>query len=314
MNRLDKAFHNFFRRVKAGKKPGFPRYKGKERKIRSFDIPNPIIKRVNKRFVLNVKGIGKFRFKAAQEFGKVKNARIVTTPCRIKVQLLIDEPVMEHKDNRPAIGIDAGISNRFMLSNGDSLPKRERNLGQVVRCQKRVSRAVKGSKSRNKKRYLLAKAWQRVAERERGYLHEAARQLVNEQSSKFYVEDLEINNMVKNHKLAKSIHEQMWGTFVGLLTHKAENAGGFVKKVNPRNTSQRCSNCGMMPNEKLTLKDREYKCQFCGLVKDRDWNAACNILQDGIRNSASLPGGKSAVESMIPVHTEIVSEYAEQYA
>lgn len=85
--------------------------------------------------------------------------------------------------------------------------------------------------------------------------------------------------MVRNHSLARSILEQQWGRFVEMLTYKAESAGGWVVAVDPRGTSQRCSECGAEPDEKIGLEVRLYRCGACGLVMDRDVNAAKNVLR-----------------------------------
>ena len=80
----------------------------------------------------------------------------------------------------------------------------------------------------------------------------------------------------------RNMLEQTWGRFYQLLTYKAENAGGWVKRVNPKNTTQRCSSCGELPEKKLTLRDRMYECKFCGHSMDRDLNASINILREGL--------------------------------
>lgn len=170
-------------------------------------------------------------------------------------------------------------------------PKRERPLRQVKRCQRALSRAVKGSKGGAKRWLALAKTWQRVSERERGHLHEVTADVVKRHGSRLFVEALRIRNMVKNGHLARSIHEQMWNTFMVMLVYKAVNAGGWLQKVNPRNTSQRCSGCGAMPAQKLTLADRVKVCLACGLVLDRDVNAALNVLQVGLSGLSGLSGG-----------------------
>ena len=122
--------------------------------------------------------------------------------------------------------------------------------------------------------------------------HELTRKLVAERSAKFYVEDLRVPNLVKNHHLARAIIEQQWRAFFDMLTYKAESAGGWVRKVNPRHTSQRCSGCGAMPDQRLTLGDRTYLCLTCGLVVERDVNAARNVLQAGL---SGLPGETAPV-------------------
>ena len=211
LNRLHKAFQAFFARVKAGRKAGFPRFKGRVR-VRSFEYPNPPMKRKGKRWVLNVKGVGKFRFK---HDGRLETkpllARIVTTPCRVKVQLLIDTPACDWQDDRAPLGVDVGIKTQATLSDGTQYPKRQRSLVRMKRLQRRVSRTVKGSNRRRKKCLALAKEHQYIQERERGYLHELTRRLVSEKSSRFYIEALRVPNRVRNHKLARSILEQQWG-------------------------------------------------------------------------------------------------------
>ncbi len=136
------------------------------------------------------------------------------------------------------------------LSDGVQAPKRVRSLSR-------------------KKRLALGKEHQRIQERECGYPHELTRKLVAERSAKFYVEDLRVPNLVKNHHLARAIIEQQWGAFFDMLTYKAESAGGWVHEVNPRHTSQRCSGCGAMPDQRLTLGDRTYVCLTCRLVVER---------------------------------------------
>ena len=121
-------------------------------------------------------------------------------------------------------------------------------------------------------------------------------------STSFYIEDIRVPNMVKNHHLARSILEQQWGTFFNMLAYKAESAGGWVREVNPRNTSQRCSDCGALPESRLTLGDRTYVCLECGLVLDRDVNAAQNVLQAGL---LGLPGGTTPVCSEEADHDQV---------
>ena len=120
-------------------------------------------------------------------------------------------------------------------------------------------------------------------------MHELTAHLVRDHGARIYVEDLKIPAMMRNRRLARSIAEQNWGGFVSLLTYKAEEAGGWVRKVPPHHTSQRCSVCGAMPAKKLTLADRTYECGSCGHVEDRDVNAAKNILQVGL--ALHPPGG-----------------------
>ena len=299
--RLDKAFKDFFRRVKAGGKPGFPRFKGVGR-VRSFDVPTFKIHRSGVWNSFVVKGIGRFRFKG-EIGGDAKLVRVVVTARRVKIQVVcaIEKEVSE--DRGDVVGIDVGIKERVVLSTGHMEPKRVVDLGEA-RCRQRVlSRAVKGSVNRGKKRLMLARERQRVREAELGNLHELTANLIKNEGCRFYVEDLQIGNLVKNHSLAKSILEQQWGTLVRLLTYKAESAGGWVRRVDPVNTSQKCSECGCMPSEKLTLKDRIYECEHCGFAGDRDVNAARNILRKGLDEdlppAGNAPGRGKEVDELV---------------
>ena len=293
LKRLDRAFAAFFRRNAAGRTPGFPRFRSKHRGIHSFEVPAPTIRRQGRYNVVSVKGIGKFRF-AGEIDGTPKVLRIVRTPIRVKVQIVVKKEAAEVADlraptGRPPLGIDAGIRYRAALSSGRTVPGRRLDRTELIRRQRILSRARRGSNGRCKKRQALARTWQRVTERERGMLHELTSDLVRGHGARFYVEDLKIPNMMRNGRLARSIAEQNWGTFVLLLTYKAEEAGGWVRKVPPHHTSQLCSACGAMPQKKLTLADRTYECASCGYAEDRDVNAAKNILQVGLR--LHPPGG-----------------------
>ena len=298
LRRLDKAFKRFFSRVKKGANPGFPRFKSRSRGVKSFETHQfRICKAVSWNYI-RIKGIGKFRFKGKLK-GEVKFLRIVKTPIRIKIQLVCERPDIETVDTRAPVGIDLGVLNRISLSNGVQLPKRETNRTKLKTLQRKVSKSVKGSSSKEKKVLALSKEWQRIREKNRGYLHELTSSLIKNQTSKFYVEDLKVKNMTAtggSHKtgLNRSILDQTWGDFNEMLGYKAESAGGFVSKVSPKFTSQTCSNCGHKPNEKIKLSDRTYLCKECGYKKDRDVNAAINVLRVGL--TGTLGGRPEAQE------------------
>jgi putative transposase len=108
-------------------------------------------------------------------------------------------------------------------------------------------------------------------------LHKLSDTLVNSGYTSFAVEDLHIQNMVKNHRLAGSIHNASWNRFIQLLSYKAESAGLGIVKVDAKNTSKECSDCGNI--QEMPLSERTYNCQKCGMSKDRDINASINILK-----------------------------------
>ena len=286
LKRLEKAYQHFFRRG------GFPRFKSHQRGIRSFEWHNPAIRKHGKFNVLLIKGVGRLRFKGEVP-DQIRFVRVVKTACRVKVQVIHAIEAVEPVPSINPIGIDVGIRSRITCSNGFNTGKNELDRTELKRRQRILSKAVKGSNNRRKKRLALAKEWQRVRERERGSLHELTAELVK-QSNTFYVENLNVLNMVKNHRLARSILEANWGTFLELLTYKAESAGGRVVNVDPKDTSQLCSGCGSKPKEKLTLAIRHYRCEYCGYEADRDLNAALNILQRGLGLSSKSGGNSPA--------------------
>ena len=245
---------------------------------------------------MSVKGVGRFKFGRKLPDGEIKMIRVVKTARRVMLQFVMEHPSDPVVDHRPSVGIDVGITNRLALSTGAKEPKRTLERGAIKRRQRRVSRAKRGANNRRKRVLSLRKEWQRVAEKERGYLHELTAGLVRDVSARWVVEDLEIGNMVRNHKLARSILEQQWGKFVELLTYKAESAGGWVTRVDPRGTSQRCNACGSVPEKAIDLSVRTYRCASCGLEIDRDVNAAKNVLSLGLaqRSGGDIPDTPAA--------------------
>ena len=289
LSRLDKAYKSFFRRVKAKEKAGFPRFKSSRRwrTIEINDACRRMLKRQGDKLVLKVKGLPQIEVKPSQELPSntlLKAIRITRKPMRTEVPLSYELPNVETiKEINNPVGIDLGISKRLTLSNGETVERRQIDRKKLIRLQRSVSRKVKGSKNRRKAVSLLAKEWQRLTDKERDYLHRLTSEIV-----KMYdfvaVEKLKTKNMLRNGNLAKSISEQTWGKFITLLNEKAESAGVKIAEVGPKGTSQECSNCGATVEKSLSA--RTHKCD-CGLVMDRDLNAAINILHRGV----SIAGG-----------------------
>jgi putative transposase len=185
------------------------------------------------------------------------------------------------------VGIDMGVSSYVATSDGLTIeaPRSYRKAEKKLKTiQREVSRRKKGSKRRKKSILQLAKAHEKVANQRKDIAHKVARHLVNNYDV-IAVEDLRIKNMVKNHHLAKSIQDSGWGIFFNILAYKAEEAGRLVVMVNPHNTSQTCSGCGSLV--KKTLAVRTHRCPECGLVLDRDVNAARNILAIALKTTGS---------------------------
>ena len=177
--------------------------------------------------------------------------------------------------------MDLGLECFAALSDGTRIENPRIYRGserRLAHLQRSLSRKEKGSRNRMRARLRVARLHERVENRRSDFLHKASRAVADSYGT-VYVEDLKIQNMVRNHRLAKSISDAGWGRFVRMLCYKEEESGGRVVLVNPYGTSQRCSGCG----EKVvkSLSDRVHECPYCGLVLDRDLNAARNILEIG---------------------------------
>lgn len=276
LRRLSRAFDNFFQRVREGKTPGFPRFKGKNR-YDSFTFPQFGFKLIENKLTLAKIGSCRIRLSRPIE-GKIKT-------CTIKRQAdgwfviftVEDEPTPLPKTGH-AVGIDVGLENFATLSTGEIVDN-PRFLRQAERklktAQRRVCRRKRGGTNRRKAVKLLSKKHLKVSNQRKDFCHKLSNQLVKEFDI-IAVEDLNIQNMVKNHHLAKSISDAAWGTFTRILSNKAENAGKSMVKVSAAYTSQDCSRCGHRVRK--TLATREHRCINCGLVLQRDHNAAHNIL------------------------------------
>lgn len=275
--RLDKGFQAFFRRVKSGETPGFPRFKPQQRHD-SFTYPQGGY--AIKGSKLHLSKIGEVKIKLHREpQGKIKTCTIIVKngkyyacfSCEVELRLL---PLSTEQ-----VGVDLGIKHLAVTSEGEMFeaPKRLRlNERKLKQLQRAVSRKQRGSNRRKKAVHLLAKQHERVANQRKDHAHKVSRQLVSRYGLIAF-EQLNVQGMVKNHHLAKSIADAGWNQLVQYTTYKAESAGRMVVQVDPRNTSQLCSSCGTIV--KKTLAVRTHRCEECGYVADRDENAARNILQ-----------------------------------
>ncbi|MCY9665850.1 transposase [Paenibacillus alginolyticus] len=281
VERLDKAYQAFFRRVKNAEKAGYPRFKP-ESQYNSFTYPQSGFSIEGKQLLLSKIGDVRIRLHR-QPQGRIKTCTIIVKndnyyacfSCEVESQRL---PVSEKQ-----IGIDLGVSQLAVTSDGDRIesPKfLRKSEDKLKRKQRAVSKKKHGSNRRRKAVRELAKLHEKVANQRRDYAHKESRKLVNEYGLIAF-EDLNIQRMVKNHRLAKSIVDAGWSGLVQFVTYKAESAGRQVVQVNPYNTSQQCSNCGEIVKKSLAV--RVHQCS-CGYVADRDENAAINILKLALQN------------------------------
>lgn len=278
MRRLDKAFANFFRRVKAKQKPGYPRFKDFDR-FRSIEFPSHGDGIRFKGDRLRVQHVGVVRVKLHRSIaGTIKTVSLKREADKwfVVVSCDLGDVAVPPSDN-PPVGIDVGLKAFLTTSDGESVanPRYLKTaLPELRRKQRSTSRKKKGGRNRRKAREAVAKAHARVANLRREHHHQTALKLVRRYGL-IAVESLSIKNMLGNGRLARAISDVAWGNFLLTLRSKAESAGVAFVEVNPRGTSQECSACGrVVPKD---LSQRRHSCE-CGCSLDRDENAARNIL------------------------------------
>jgi putative transposase len=282
VQRVDRAFQAFFRRVKEGETPGYPRFQGRDR-YNSLTYPQcgngatvdhgflvlSKIGRIAARWSRLLEGTPKtvtISREADGWYACISCAEIPTQPL----------PLTGHET-----GIDLGIEAFATLSNGTRIfhPGWYRKAERALKtAQRRVSCRKRGSHRRRKAVLLLAKAHQTVRRQRQDFHHKTALALVRANDT-IYHENLQPANLVKNHHLAKSINDAGWGAFLIILTDTAAGAGRRVIGVNPAYTSQRCSGCGELVHKGLSV--RWHSCPVCGTSLHRDHNAARNIERAG---------------------------------
>jgi putative transposase len=304
LHRLDKAFAALFRRVKAGERPGYPRFQGHDR-YNSFTYPQ-----VGDHGGATLDGgmlclskIGRLRLRLHRP--------LAGTPKTVTVSREADGwyaciscaavPTVPLPPTGQETGIDVGLKVFLITADGEAVanPRHYRRAERALRkAQRRVSRRKKGSHRRRKAVALLKRHHQQVQRQRRDFHHRTALALL-QQYDVISLEDLQIRNLVRNHHLAKSISDASWAAFRTILEAKAACAGRQVIAVPVHYTSQDCS--GVLADGSRCLKRvakslsvRTHVCPSCGLVLDRDENAAHNILRAGqVRQARTWPAGAS---------------------
>ena len=236
--------------------------------------------------VIKLSTIGKVRVTLHRHVtGAIKRATVIRDIDQWFVALLVEEVPDVVRSGDGKIGVDTGISNLVALSDGtliDNPRFLNTSLERIKSLQRCLSHKKRGSSNREKAKLSLAKAWRQARRQRDDFAHKLSDQLTKENRVIIF-EDLKIQNMVKNHSLASAIMDAAWGQLRRLTAYKAERRGGRVILVNPGGTSQKCSGCGeMVPKE---LSERVHDCPRCGLVMDRDVNAARNILERGLEQA-----------------------------
>jgi len=280
--RVDLAFKAFFRRVKAGEDPGFPRFKpfGRYDSITYPQYGNGV--RLEGTTLILSK-IGSICVKLHRPVeGRIKTVtlqRSSTGKWFVSFSVVTEpQPLVP---SETAVGIDVGLSSFATISNGEKIANPRffrQDETELAKAQRKLSRAEKSTPERVRRRKVVGRVHERIRNRRSNFAHQESRKLVTRFGILAF-EDLNVQGMLKNHCLAKSIANAAWDQFVTYTTSKAEEAGRRVVLVDPRNTSKRCSRYGQLVAKDLSI--RVHSCPVCGLVLDRDENAAINILALG---------------------------------
>ena len=293
--RVDWAFKGFFRRLKqkskTGEKAGFPRYKS-ENRYDSITYPQFANGCRLDDKDLRLSKIGCIRIVQHRPLEGVPKSCTITRTATGKWSVSIscdigDTP--EKKDASSAVGIDVGLNSFAVTSDGQKIEnqrffrKEEKSLAKAQRKWDAVKKRPKTDPKREKRRKVIAKVHERIRNKRHNFAHQESRKMVNRHGF-IAVEKLDVKEMQKNRRLAKSIADVAWSLFRHCLEYKAEEAGIGFKAVDPEHTSQDCSACGH--REKKTLSDRVHHCKACGYKTDRDHNAAINILTLGLQRQA----------------------------
>lgn len=301
MQDLNSAYNNFFNSLKTSKPVGYPKFKSKHDNRQSCRFPVDIFNRknykcdkINGNRITLIKQLSNIHFKCSRKDEKYlnKNQQFIRSVTLIKtctekyfLSILIDYQLVKYEQLDTVIGLDLGIKDFIVDSNGNRYENKHFYKNKEMRLkflQKSLSRKQKGSKNRNKARIKVAKLSEKIVNQRNNYLHQLTSMLVNE-NQVICIEDLNVKGMLQNHKLSISVQELSLYEFRRQLEYKCRFYGRLlivIDRFYP--SSKTCHQCGYI-NKNLKLNDREWLCPECNQIIDRDYNAALNILDEGLR-------------------------------
>ena len=305
LRNLDSAFSHFFRRWRLkqeGKwkgKLGYPQPKSKKKGLGSFRLTGSIVVLPD---AIQLPRLGRLRLKERDYLPvagvKLLSATVSEAAGHWYVSVQVEQEQSVPANTGPVVGVDLGVKALATFSDGTVIPNQrhlKRRLKQLKRLHRVVSRRTKGGKNRRKAACKLAKLYRKVANQRKNTLHQVTTTLAKTKSV-IVIEDLNVSGMLKHHHLAQSIADVGFYEFKRQLLYKATWYGSRVILADRwEPSSKTCSGCGWV-NKDLTLADRTFHCQACGLVRDRDLNAAINLskLAGSSSESRNACGGASA--------------------
>ena len=308
---LEAAYTNFFK-----KRAKFPKFKSKHSK-NSFTVPQNASIAGGRLFIPKFREGIKCRVHREIK-GKIGKVTITKTPSgKYFVSVFTEEEyITPIKKSGKSVGVDLGLKDLFVTSEGEIFKNNrytKKYECRLTKAQRHLSRKVKGSKGFENQRLKVARLHENISNSRADYLHKCSISLVRRYDI-ICIEDLNVKGIVKNHRLAKSVTDASWGTFVNMLTYKAEwNDKKIVKIDRFFPSSQTCSVCGYVNKETKDLSVREWECPVCHAHHDRDVNAAINILRIGLNNNISAgtvdyTGGEGVRADLLGSHSSVKPE------
>jgi putative transposase len=283
---LETSYKNFFRNLKKKQKTSlkFKSKRNPKNSYRTLNINNSIRIEENR---VKLPKLGFVKFKKSRDIiGKIKSVTISKNILnKYYISVLCETEINKLSTLDKNIGIDLGIKDYLTTSDNTTEPNHKylrKSELKLKKAQKTLSKRVKNSKNRFKQQKKVFRIHERIRNQRVDALHKLSTKLINE-NQVICLENLSVSNMVKNHKLAKSISDCGWSKFVDLLKYKSEWYGRELVQIDKFFPSSKlCNVCGYK-NKNLQLKDREWTCLNCKILLDRDFNAALNILKEGLR-------------------------------